>query len=77
MNWCAMFLKYPQVWHSLQGYDPVPITDPLTTIPFVRSFPGRVDALELNEKYLDIAYNPSNPNYQQYGTKYRAVLQLP
>jgi hypothetical protein len=76
-DWCALFRKYPSAYHYLQSAQPVPLTDPLTYVPFARQPQFKVDALELTSSYLSVAYDPTNANYQKYGAQFRSVLELP
>jgi hypothetical protein len=81
-DWCAMFKMYAgQVPLELQlaesGSDPTNapggVGSMTVLVPFALSLRTQVFELTIND--LQVAYDPTSPNYVQYGQAYRQVYQ--
>jgi hypothetical protein len=75
-DWCAWTTKYSSDFRYLQpaGNQSTPLG--LTVyLPFARKL--GVNALEIFNRDLLLAYDPNYPGYVEYGAAYRAALALP
>ncbi len=74
-DWCAWATEYSSDYRYLQPSIAEQLGDPVIYVPFAESF--GINALEIFARDLLIAYNPEDPNYQQYHAAYQQAFGLP
>lgn len=71
-DWCAIFKAHAGSYLYLQPAVNQPLGSLPIYVPFARTF--GTDAFELFNSDMDIAYDPTNPNYAKWGASYRAAI---